>query len=74
MKLLVLDFPGVTSQHYDQLCRSVSHGTPLSTLAEFRRARYQVVAHIAGPTPDGGWRVVDGPQTPGPAINLSTSS
>jgi hypothetical protein len=59
MKLLVFDFPGVTSQQYDQLCRSLTHGAPLTTLAELRRAGYQVVAHIAGPTPDGGWRVVD---------------
>lgn len=59
MKLLVFDFPGVTIQQYDQLCRSLNHGAPLRTLAEFRRAGYQVVAHIAGPPPDGGWRVVD---------------
>lgn len=29
MNLLVFDFPGVTSQHYDQLCRRLDNGTPL---------------------------------------------
>ena len=33
MNLLVFDFPGVTSQHYDQLCRRLNNGTPLRTLA-----------------------------------------
>jgi hypothetical protein len=49
MKLLVFDFPGVTGQQYDELCRSLNHGAPLRTLAEFRSAGYPVVAYIAGP-------------------------
>lgn len=59
MKMLVFDFPGVTSQQYDQLCRHLNNGEPLRTLADFHRAGYKVVSHIAGPTLDGGWRVVD---------------
>jgi hypothetical protein len=35
MTLLDFDLPGVTSQHYDQPCRSLNHGTPLRTRAEF---------------------------------------
>jgi hypothetical protein len=59
MKLLVFDFPGVTSQQYDTLCRRLNNGEPLTTLTEFHRSGYEVLAHIAGPTPDGGWRVID---------------
>ena len=59
MQMLVLDFPGVTSQQYDRLCRSLNDGRPLTSLADFHRAGYRVVCHAAGPTPDGGWRVVD---------------
>jgi hypothetical protein len=59
MQMLVFDFPGVTGQQYDQLCRSINNGQPLTTLADFHRAGYLIVSHIAGPTPDGGWRVVD---------------
>jgi hypothetical protein len=59
MLMLVFDFPGVTSQQYDRLCRSLNDGRPLTSLAEFHRAGYHVVSHAAGPTPDGGWRVVD---------------
>jgi len=59
MQMLTFDFPGVTSQQYDQLCRNLNDGQPLTSLADFRRAGYLVVSHVAGPTPDGGWRVVD---------------
>lgn len=59
MQMLVFDFPGVTSQQYDQLCRNINDGQPLTALADFHRAGYEIVSHIAGPTPDGGWRVVD---------------
>jgi hypothetical protein len=58
MQMLVFDFPGMTSQQYDQLCRSLNDGQPLRTLAEFHRAGYRIISHFAGPTPDG-WRVVD---------------
>ena len=58
MNLLVFDFPGVTSDQYDQLCRRLNSGAPLKTLDDFRRVGYEVVAHMAGPTPDG-WRVID---------------
>jgi hypothetical protein len=47
-----------SSSQYDQLCRSLNNGQPLTSLAEFHRAGYLVVSHIAGPTTDGGWRVV----------------
>ncbi len=56
MQMLVFDFPGVTSQQYDQLCRSLNNGQPLTSLADFHRAGYLIVAHVAGPTPDGGGR------------------
>ena len=59
MNLLTFDFPGVTSQQYDELCRRLNEGAPLQTLAEFRHAGYEVAAHIAGPTTDGSWRIVD---------------
>jgi hypothetical protein len=59
MKLLIFDFPDVTSHQYDQLCRKLNHGEPLRTLAEFHRAGYQVRSHVAGPTPDGHWWVID---------------
>jgi hypothetical protein len=59
VKMLVFDFPGVTSQQYDQLCRNLNNGELLTTLADLHRAGYRVVSHVAGPTPDGGWRVVD---------------
>jgi hypothetical protein len=59
VKLLIFDFPDVTSDQYDELCRRINDGNPLKTLVEFHRAGYEVVAHAAGPTPDGGWRVVD---------------
>lgn len=50
MNLLVFDFPGVTSQHYDQLCRRLNNGTPLRTLAELGRAGYPV-AHPMNRSP-----------------------
>jgi hypothetical protein len=59
MQMLTFDFPGVTSQQYDQLCRNLNDGQPLTSLADFHRAGYLIVSHVAGPTPDGGWRVVD---------------
>ena len=59
MQMLIFDFPGVTSQQYDQLCRTLNNGRPLTSLADFHHAGYQIVSHAAGPTPDGGWRVVD---------------
>lgn len=59
MQMLVFDFPGVTSGQYDQLCRNLNSGQPLVALADFHRAGYKIVSHVAGPTPDGGWRVVD---------------
>jgi hypothetical protein len=59
MQMLIFDFPGMTSRQYDQLCRGLNNGQPLTSLAEFHRAGYLTVAHVAGPTPDGGWRVVD---------------
>lgn len=59
MKLLIFDFPGGTSEQYDEVCRRLNNGEPLRTLAELHQAGYEVVAHVAGPTPDGGWRVVD---------------
>ena len=59
MQMLVFDFPGVTSRQYDQLCRNLNGGQPLVALADFHRAGYEIVSHVAGPTPDGGWRVVD---------------
>jgi hypothetical protein len=58
MIMLVFDFPDVTSEQYDQLCRSINSGQPLTKLADFHRAGYKVVSHVAGPT-EGGWRVVD---------------
>lgn len=58
MQMLIFDFPGVTSQQYDLLCRNLNNGQPLTTLADFHRAGYMIVSHVAGPTPDG-WRVVD---------------
>lgn len=58
MQLLIFDFPGVTSQQYDQLCRDLNQGQPMTALADVRRAGYMVISHAAGPTPDG-WRVVD---------------
>jgi hypothetical protein len=58
MQMLIFDFPGVTSQQYDQLCRKLNDGKPLTNLADFHRAGYHIVSHVAGPTPDG-WRVVD---------------
>lgn len=58
MQMLIFDFPGVTSQQDDQLCRTLNHGQPLTSLADFHRVGYQVVSHVAGPAPDG-WRVVD---------------
>lgn len=59
MQMLVFDFPEVTSEQYDSLCRSLNGGRPMTTLADFHRAGYEIVSHVAGPTPDGGWRVVD---------------
>jgi hypothetical protein len=58
MQMLIFDFPGVTSQQYDELCRHLNQGQPLTSLADFHRAGYLVISHVAGPTPDG-WRVVD---------------
>lgn len=58
MIVLVLDLPGVTSEQYDELCRRLSGGTPLQTIDDFHRVGYEIVAHVAGPTPDG-WRVID---------------
>jgi hypothetical protein len=59
MQMLIFDFPSVTSQQYDQLCRNLNNGQPLTSLADFHRAGYRVVSHAAGPMPDGSWRVVD---------------
>jgi hypothetical protein len=58
MMVLVLDFPGVTSQQYDELCRRLNGGMPLQTIDDFHRIGYEIVAHVTGPTPDG-WRVID---------------
>jgi hypothetical protein len=59
MQMLVFDFPGVTNRQYDELCRALNDGQPLIALTDFHRAGYKIVCHVAGPTPDGGWRVVD---------------
>jgi hypothetical protein len=59
MQMLIFDFPGVTRQQYDRFCRNLNNGKPLTTLADFHRAGYLILSHVAGPTPDGGWRVVD---------------
>jgi hypothetical protein len=41
---------------------NLNNRQPMTSLTDFRRSGYMVVAHIAGPTPDG-WRVVDVWQT-----------
>jgi len=54
---VLFEFPGVSGQQYDEACRRLNNGRPLSSLADWPEPG--IVAHVAGPTPDGGWRVVD---------------
>jgi len=53
---VLFDFPGTTSDQYDEVCRDLNNGQPLRALSDWPESG--VVGHIAGPTP-GGWRVVD---------------
>lgn len=46
---ILLEFPGVTLEQYEQLAHDVSlSGAPEGALI-----------HVCGPTSDGGWRIVD---------------
>ncbi len=46
---ILLEFPGVTREQYEQLAHDVSlSGSPEGALI-----------HVCGPTADGGWRIVD---------------
>jgi len=54
---VLFDFPGVTSEQYDEVCRNLNNGRLLTALSEWPEPG--IVSHVAGPTPDGGWRVVD---------------
>ncbi len=54
---VLFDFPGVTSDQYDEVCRNLNNGRLLRALADWPEPG--IVSHVAGPTPDGGWRVVD---------------
>jgi hypothetical protein len=54
---VIFDFPGTTSDQYDEVCRDLNNGQPLRRLSDWP-GEGEIVAHVAGPTRDG-WRVVD---------------
>jgi len=55
---VLLDMPGMTREQYDEVCRGLNNGRPLTALAQWPEGG--VLFHVAGPTPGGGgWRVVD---------------
>ena len=49
-------FPGGTTEQYDEVCRALNGGQPLSSLADWPGGG--CLSHAAGVTPDG-LRVVD---------------
>lgn len=52
-----LDFPGVTERQYDDVCRELNDGQPLTALADWPEKG--LLTHLAGPSATGGWRIVD---------------
>ena len=46
---VLMEFPGVTREQYDQLVQDLDLSGPLEG----------VLIHMCAPTPDGGWRTVD---------------
>jgi hypothetical protein len=52
-----LDFPGVTEQQYDEVCRELNDGQPLTELAEWPEKG--LLTHMSGPSTAAGWRSVD---------------
>lgn len=52
-----LDFPGITGQQYDDICRELNDGKPLGSLTDW--PENGVMTHLDGPSTTGGWRVVD---------------
>ena len=46
---VLLEFPGVTQEQYEQLALDMSPSDPPEGF----------VIHVCGPTSDGGWRIVD---------------
>ena len=53
---VLFEFPGVTQAQYDAVLKKLTNGRTLKALSDWPAAG--VLAHVAGPTPNG-WRVVD---------------
>jgi hypothetical protein len=53
---VIFDFPGATSDQYDEVCRGLNDGQPLRLLSQWPGGG--IISHVAGPTSDG-WCVVD---------------
>jgi hypothetical protein len=53
---VIFDFPGVTKEQYEAVCKDLNGGKLLGALSDWPGPG--IVAHIAGPT-SNGWRVVD---------------
>ena len=54
---VLFDMPGMTSEQYDEICRGLNNGRLFTALAQW--PEHGILSHVAGPTPGGGWRVVD---------------
>jgi len=53
---VLFEFPGVTQTQYDDVLKRLTGGRMLKALSDWPVKG--VLAHVAGPTPNG-WRVVD---------------
>jgi hypothetical protein len=53
---VLFEFPGVTRPQYDAVVKRLTNGRMLTSLSDWPVEG--VLAHVAGPTPNG-WRVVD---------------
>jgi hypothetical protein len=48
---VIFNFPGGTTEQYDEVSRGLNHGQPLRSLAEWPSGG--CLSHVVGATPDG---------------------
>lgn len=53
---VLFEFPGVSAEQYEEVCRNLNNGELMTTLADWPNEG--CLFHVAGPT-EGGFRIVD---------------
>jgi hypothetical protein len=48
---VIFNFPGGTTEQYDEVCRAVNNGQPMRSLADWQGGG--CLSHVAGATSDG---------------------